>query len=219
MAEKKLKIPAKHLETLTSFFKLEFKIKDKIVIGFESEDLKGSGTSKTLEFLGSSIGIIEGFDLDAFVDVVFNLLRAKSAFNNDESRFIVEVVKQFEVSGYVLNDDDLSLLNRILKSSVAITVKAIELSLEVGNAFLDSRIITDLRPLFTTEKDVDLIGNVIIHSLKIQFRNASSNNDSMFFTMDNSDLKNLKKAIERALLKEEVLREKLKDQNILDLKF
>jgi len=94
-----------------------------------------------------------------------------------------------------------------------LNAKAKHLTHENNYTILDSRIFTDIRPIFTEDKDCKLRGYTILHNLKLEYSEGSHYKEA-FFTLDKDDLEKLKENINRAETKEKVIREGTKDKNI-----
>jgi hypothetical protein len=77
---------------------------------------------------------------------------------------------------------------------------------EYGNVFLQSRIVTDIRPVFgINPNDVPEAG-IIIHNLHIHYQDDSEGAHKDFYiALDTNDIKNLKAALIRAEAKEKSL--------------
>lgn len=89
--------------------------------------------------------------------------------------------------------------------------KASNLSSGYGNAFINCRIISDIRPVFDVSIEKEATAAIIIHNLNIHYQsNEEPYHKDITLVLNASDLAELKEAIERAEKKESGL------QNILD---
>ena len=95
-----------------------------------------------------------------------------------------------------------------LHKSLGITAKAKNVMTEQQNIYIESRILTDLRPVFCEEIEEEIPATVVIHNLRIEYSSDKGFNKKMVFAMDSKDLIKLEKTIERAKEKEKVLRKK-----------
>jgi hypothetical protein len=84
---------------------------------------------------------------------------------------------------------------------VRITIKAIDLSYEFANLLQESRIITDIRPIFNEEADT-IEGSVVTFTLRLNFLNAGQY-ESLSIAVDAADLEILESQCKRALQKAE----------------
>jgi hypothetical protein len=94
--------------------------------------------------------------------------------------------------------------------------KASELIFEDAKVFQSSRIITDIRPVFSGTRELEISGGLIVHILKLQFMTATGGNET-YVSMDDDDLRELKQVIERAQQKSQLLRTHLKMSRLIDL--
>lgn len=95
-------------------------------------------------------------------------------------------------------------------SSLKNTIKSRELASENENNFGDFKLLTDIRLIFNEEiEDKDRIG-VILHKLTIEYQNNMDVKE-LHLTLDLSDLNKLKSEIEKAILKDQIIRTDYKD--------
>mgnify|MGYP001575859707 CR=1 FL=1 len=95
------------------------------------------------------------------------------------------------------------------ENSIGITAKALDVMAEHQHVFLNARIITDLRPLFSKDLEKGAEAAVIIHQLKLDYL-ESEDSKSFFVAMDSEDLERLEQLIDRAKSKEQGLRRAIK---------
>jgi hypothetical protein len=100
-------------------------------------------------------------------------------------------------------------LRTILESpgNFGVSRKVQYVGVEYQHPFLDARILTDMRPVFSVD-GLEIPTSVIVHSLRITTQEAQTERSS-YFALDRDDLLQLRELIDRALKKEGVLREKL----------
>jgi hypothetical protein len=84
-------------------------------------------------------------------------------------------------------------------------IKATDLALDHQRLLLNSRLITDVRPVFNDERDV-LIGAVVHNVLRIRFLEDHSTRN-LTFLLDEDDIRKLHAACERALKKTEQMKD------------
>ncbi|MHA1583678.1 MAG: hypothetical protein ACTSWL_00360 [Promethearchaeota archaeon] len=98
--------------------------------------------------------------------------------------------------------------------SLLIIEKARTLLEEREKLVINTRIITDFRPVFE-EDNIDIITDgVILHNLRIEIINEQRNKEKKIFALDHDDLLRLQKNISRAFEKEDRIRDKCKDMKI-----
>lgn len=102
-------------------------------------------------------------------------------------------------------------LTRLLSvEPLDVTVRAGVLSLENEHTFREARVVTDIRPVFEPhDPEAALPGAVIVHSLKISYRDDNTLKD-FFVALDNDEVRELIEQLERAKAKAENLKSVLK---------
>jgi hypothetical protein len=99
-----------------------------------------------------------------------------------------------------------------------LTAKAQDLQTDDERTFCRARILTDLRPVFGTKIEDGPKGMVIVHLLKLGFHQASvRQHDEFYVALDADDLQTLKKVIERAQSKANVLRSTMSNLPVLGI--
>lgn len=108
-----------------------------------------------------------------------------------------------------LYENLLLLLKSIFK--LQITFKAFSLASERESVYRNVRIVTDIRPLFNENLADSSRYSLVTHQLKLT---VEENDESVdyFFGLNLTDLKKLKDQIERAIEKENLIRDNYKDQ-------
>jgi len=131
---------------------------------------------------------------------------------------IVDSAKEEQPEGFTQLHSNLQTLEiRIkhlitLEQTLGITGKALGVMLEHDHIFGYARILSDVRPVFTSSVD-SAAGSFIIHNLCIHYRQDGQHKE-FFAAMDNADLKTLKEAIDRAEKKTSILKDTLKSVGI-----
>lgn len=92
-----------------------------------------------------------------------------------------------------------------LDNTLGVTAKATDIRMEYGNVFCTARILTDLRPVFGRDVEKGPAAAVVIHEAKITFHEDGSTDRAkdFFVALDLEDIQQLKKLLDRAILKEE----------------
>ncbi len=80
--------------------------------------------------------------------------------------------------------------------------------------FVAARIATDIRPIFHLDVSEKPESALIIHMLRITQRDNFGKHSDKYFALDSNDIKSLKRLVDRALKKEETLRNLMKDANV-----
>jgi hypothetical protein len=105
-------------------------------------------------------------------------------------------------------------LTQILSiNSAKLIAKAHEVLLEHHRTFSEARILTDIRPVFGENADAAPIGAVLVHMLKIEYRQDGDSKE-FFVALDTKDIDELMKVLERAKLKTESLKTLIGSSNV-----
>ena len=110
-----------------------------------------------------------------------------------------------------LSNDEIARFKRRLSSfleirgSLEISSKASDLLLEYENIFSNSRVVTDIRPIFQPNVEDGLGGALIVHTLRIGYKTASGISE-FFVALESDDVQQLLEDLDRALQKEESLK-------------
>jgi len=107
-------------------------------------------------------------------------------------------------------------LTRVLSSrTITRLAKAFDIAIDYQFLFHVARILTDIRPVFADSPD-DLLGAVVTHTLKIDFYTREGH-DELYVAMNDDDLAELERAVQRAKVKGESLRKVLKDAGLAQM--
>ena len=98
--------------------------------------------------------------------------------------------------------------------SMVITAKAAGVMTDHEKVFNESVIFTDLRPVFKSDASETPFVALVIHNLRIEYRENRELRKAIF-AMDDFDLLHLKKVIDRALQKAESVKNLIKKETIL----
>lgn len=88
---------------------------------------------------------------------------------------------------------------------IRVTIKSFIISSQVDKAYNEARIITDIRPVFSSKEEHEIINQLIINNLKITYSDGEDTKD-FFVSLDIDDLFSLKATIERAINKTNLLK-------------
>jgi len=105
------------------------------------------------------------------------------------------------------------ILAELLKlESVSIAAKALDVSYEYANVLQYSRIMTDIRPIFSEEAD-EIEGAVVSFTMRMNYFNAGERK-SVSIALDATDLEILAYQCHRALVKAETAKRRLAAKNL-----
>jgi hypothetical protein len=94
------------------------------------------------------------------------------------------------------------------------TANAIDLVTQHARNFRDARVYLDVRPAFASDVEEEPSGAVLIATLQLQTWDREGNDESFYIALDENDLSDLHKAVERARTKTRVLTEMLETQGV-----
>lgn len=93
------------------------------------------------------------------------------------------------------------------KNPIRISIKSAILRWENKCIYDDSRIISDIRPVFNNRNEEEIISNIILHQLRIDYREDNDVEKEIFITLNENNLIDLKEVVDRALRKNEILKQ------------
>jgi hypothetical protein len=101
------------------------------------------------------------------------------------------------------------------RKGLSITMKAMGVVLNQERVFLQSQILTDIRPVFDQTGDaVDSVdAAVIVHNLRIHYLVDSDHKD-FYVALDTSDIQSIREMLDRAEAKAECLKRLLKNSGV-----
>lgn len=99
--------------------------------------------------------------------------------------------------------------------SFAISAKARDIAMEFHSLFGDARILSDVRPIFINSPTTGPQSAIILHTLKIGYYKAPGAQYHEFYasSLNRNDLEQIKSVIDRALVKDEQLRNMVSQGN------
>jgi hypothetical protein len=188
-----------------------------------------SGLKGTASRMGASVPGIPQADLEPLMEAIFafSYLRSGRDLSLEElTAEIVEAVQRFEPEKLELKEAERASLaerlSRLLKiDTLVIATKARDLQTDHDHIYSSARVLTDVRPVFAVEPEKGPIGFVLFHNLKLTYTSRDSRGErSLFIALDESDISNLRKVLERAETKAVAIRAKFAEggMNCLDLR-
>jgi hypothetical protein len=103
------------------------------------------------------------------------------------------------------------------ENSLGITSKAWEVMTEHGLVYCDSRILTDIRPVFENDPNKKPNHCVLVHTLRLSCHENRNTHRELFIAMDETDLYELAGVVDRAIRKGETLHQCLVDAKMTDM--
>jgi hypothetical protein len=105
-------------------------------------------------------------------------------------------------------------LSLLQAECVSTTSIAVDLQTQHQKNFQSARIFTDVRPVFQDDVDDRPLGVVISEVLQVQTWTRDGESEAIFIAMDEADLVQLRKVVDRALRKTGTLKSMLNDQDL-----
>jgi hypothetical protein len=157
-----------------------------------------------VSWLAPEVTSIPPTDLRKLVDSLSSLHRLLS--RRVSSKTLARDVRQSAVANIpsFVDTDGLLFEERLselveLKAFEVVAVKAKELQTQTEKRFCDARILSDLRPVFGEDVESGPSAMVLTYTLKIGFHNAeSAAHKDIYIALDEDDIRDLKKILERA---------------------
>lgn len=106
------------------------------------------------------------------------------------------------------------LLPLLASKALATTAGALELLTQHERNYQTARVVTDIRPVFADDVHDRPEGAVIVDTLQLQTWDRGGRAEMLAVAMDETDLRELREVIDRALAKTDTLREFLAEQDI-----
>ena len=103
-----------------------------------------------------------------------------------------------------------------IDGSISISSQALILLQEYDSIFLNSRIITDVRPVFKAETKEEIAGALVVHTLKIAYQDASGSKE-FYVALDSSDVKKLQEQLSQSLIEAKVIQAMLNKADVVYL--
>jgi len=157
------------------------------------------------EQLGARTGSVDKLRLDAIVGALLSLHAGSAPLAEMTTADFVADIRETVYSAKSPPELAAELFELRLSSltnlpAVSLSGQAWELLSENAHNFLQSRIITDIRPIFDRTDNVALEGALVLHSLKITYGDVEGHHD-FFVSLDNDDLQKLILTLQRAQAK------------------
>jgi hypothetical protein len=180
---------------------LTFDIQEIALFAKNQHGIDATETSEVLSFIASlySFGRNEYISFDVIVDAL-----GKSLENETPIKLsTVEISKIRSRLMIFLNTS----------SSLKITYEASTLFPEHENILSDSRLLTDIRPIFKEEISTGVSGLLISHVLRLKYENISGSQE-IFLSLRSSDIEQLIEELQESLTKELTLKQTFEKNNI-----
>lgn len=216
----RLKIPDQYHSGIASLLSL----KDESIHLLISAIQSVPPTLRPKDFIARVASKAPGIDIKVIGQIIGTLValyQVRSDKGDSIPEFSEEISKAIERSDSKdlksVNKDPEFLKQRFLKllvleKSLGVVSKAIGVLTEHDHVLVDSRILTDFRPIFTNPEEPPAAA-VIVHMLKIGYTH-NGEYEEFFVAMDTADIKKLRDLLDRADQKAHSLRSVLKKADL-----
>lgn len=220
----KLRISAKRLEGLYCIAKLNDKATKELFAALASLPLRLYPTESTVfKEISDKVTSIKDKDALLILDTLISMQHAHSTSNTTLNTFVKNIITSVDEQRWPddtgVEREQLTQLEKNVEKllkvpSLSLAIKATSLLFESERSLLNSRILTDIRPVFDVLTN-DIGGGLIIQTLKLEYISDEDDSSKEFFvSLDSDDIDDLIDNLERAKAKAGKLKELLAASSI-----
>lgn len=163
--------------------------------------------------IASQVDTIPRSDIDDIVEVLLPLYLLQERHNRSSSEIAEDICRAMDRSDneelQFSSDERQRFKNRLIElfgiEAVRVGAKALEMLFENQRSFLNARIVTEVRPIFGSNPEDTPAGALIVHMLKITYREQGEERE-FFVALDTTDVGKLSSLLDRADAKAESLK-------------
>jgi len=219
-----LNIPPRYREAITKIQLFDDKAFEELRAALETQQ-PSSVDPNVVSAIASSTPDIAPTDVEGVLESLMGLQIARSLADASLEQFCDDVVSEIERGDKKTTQSPeqrakfAARIRTLLQfDSLAVAAKSRDLQTDHEHVYLNGRIITDLRPVFRGTPDEAPAGILLHHTLRVTYLDrGSGERSSIYVAMDDDDLGNLKRLLERAEVKATTLRKQLHDAGIKSL--
>jgi hypothetical protein len=220
---KTLRIPQQYQSGINLIIKIDEILFNKLLNAITEVNPFVNIDSIVLE-LSAQIEEISIHDLEEIVRAIRSIYSLRTQENLKNSEIIIGLsnsLSQDDAFSELSSEELASFeqrMNKILEidGSISISSKAMSLLQEYDSMFLNSRIVTDIRPVFKTETKEGIAGALVVHTLRISYQDASGSQE-FYVALDANDVKKLLEQLSQSLVEADVIQSMLDKTQILYL--
>ena len=193
---------------------------DTLVLALKDAPVSASNKERALQ-VAAKVGGVDPDDLDLILRTLDSLYYVRAHLEAPLEKFVADVLVALRAAGttgFLATENEQLLRSRLTAllsiASLAVSAKAQVLQRDYSYLFHDAKIITDLRPVFGQNTTDPPHGMILDHTLKLVYHEGLGGHKELYLALDSSDLIELKKVIERAEEKEQVLRTLLASKDL-----
>lgn len=216
------RIPEPYRRGFAKIKKLSSADAKALVAALEKMPTSG-GQKEKIARVSEQLPSLKREDVEDIVRTLFTLYMFRSDADTPLAEFVSELVGAMQATGMeslALSEEEKvefqDNITRLLSvNTLAIASKVEQLRLEFHKTFVDARIVTDIRPIFSKPEERPM-GAAITHTLKIEYHEEGEHKE-FYIALDAEDIQKMKRILQRADSKASSLRSLLKAVNLSDL--
>jgi hypothetical protein len=160
-------------------------------------------------------------DLVDIVSALYSISYVRQFSGISVNRFLSDLIEELRIPADLETEDQVSAVRSRLRVFLGIETlntlsKAVGLQRDGERLYCESKIFSDIRPIFLNDASARPQSAVITHTLKIGYHEGKDHKE-FFVILDMEDLEELREVIERAHVKSQTLRGLLTDAKLTDL--
>lgn len=214
-----LSIPTTHYNKFKFYIGLPNELKQEIREQLHIAPI-GMSPSALVDFASTNIKHLSKERIKDIYQIYFSLIQAKESINVGIDEFLEILnnsliqtgVTELQPTPTILEDFKSLLSNR---SNMLTTSKVIDLMTENQKVFVDVKIYQDIRPLFGD--DDSLINSVVIHNLKIRFK-EDDNIKELYLSLDDNDLNKIIASFKKAQERIKIIKAQFESAKLIEIK-
>ena len=224
MATNIFKIPKAYEESFQIFFNLDNSLRSELIkkLGEATIELSNKkNIQKISEIL--DISFAQLISIDQMIFSLFSLIDDRNLPITEIADGLIEACASNDK--LKINQDDLPIIRDHLiqllslhNQPYGLSAKAMELSNDYNNILVETKIITDIRPVFKNDNVESPASTLILHNLKLTYYNEKTEKE-IYITLDSDDIDKLIEVLNRAKQKELSLKKYLNNKDIKFLEF
>lgn len=215
-----LEIPNEDKGAITRINKLPAASVDKLIATIKAAPLT-SDPGELAAYIAKRAPSLAGTDLERLLNTLFTLYHIRELASVPLPRFLDDLMDGLRASDANIPPKEYpklaALLNKLMSIENLNTVaKAARLQRDGERLYCNSKILSDIRPVFGPDPAAKPLGAVLTHALKIGYHEGSEHKE-FHVVLDADDLDALGKGIARAQAKDSSLRRLLDDAGLSSL--
>jgi len=215
-----LEIPKEDRGSITTIQTLSSASMEKLISAIKDAPLI-SDPQEMAAHVSKRVPSLQPGRLSRVLDTLYTLYHIRELSGVKHARFIEDLMDGIRDSELRIAPKDLPKLQALLERLMSIDklntiAKAARLQRDGERLYCNSKILSDIRPVFSSDPAARPLGAVLTHTLKIGYHEGADH-EEFHVVLDASDLAALSDVIRRAQAKDNSLRELLKTTGLPSL--